>query len=193
MLVEHPCRAPLAPKLVMPTKTPSAPMIAVPALANAGLDRDLDAARRRSPRRGSFAGCATNSSKQGTETTRRRDALRLELRLRRQRDLDLRARWRRSTTLRLAARRRQLIGAARAAGSPRPIACAPPAGSGGSAPARVGPLACSSASCQHSAVSTASAGRNTCRFGMARSAARCSTGWCVGPSSPRPMESCVIT
>ena len=28
---------------------------------------------------------------------------------------------------------------------------------------------------------------------MARSAVRCSTGWCVGPSSPRPIESCVIT
>ena len=28
---------------------------------------------------------------------------------------------------------------------------------------------------------------------MARSAARCSTGWWVGPSSPRPMESCVQT
>ena len=28
---------------------------------------------------------------------------------------------------------------------------------------------------------------------MARRLARCSTGWCVGPSSPRPMESCVST
>ena len=27
--------------------------------------------------------------------------------------------------------------------------------------------------------------------GIARSAARCSTDWCVGPSSPKPMESCV--
>ena len=45
-----------------------------------------------------------------------------------------------------------------------------------------------SASSQHSAVSTASAGRNTLRLGMARSAARCSTGWCVGPSSPSPIE-----
>ena len=26
---------------------------------------------------------------------------------------------------------------------------------------------------------------------MARSEANCSTGWCVGPSSPRPMESWV--
>ena len=34
----------------------------------------------------------------------------------------------------------------------------------------------SSASCQHSAVSIVSAGRITCRPGMARSAARCSTG-----------------
>ena len=28
---------------------------------------------------------------------------------------------------------------------------------------------------------------------LARSAARCSTGWCVGPSSPSPIESWVIT
>ena len=33
-----------------------------------------------------------------------------------------------------------------------------------------------------------SAGRNTSRLGIARSAARCSTGWWVGPSSPRPIE-----
>ena len=44
------------------------------------------------------------------------------------------------------------------------------------------------ASSQHSAVSTPSAGRNTLRLGMARRLASCSTGWCVGPSSPRPME-----
>ena len=29
--------------------------------------------------------------------------------------------------------------------------------------------------------------------GMARREATCSTGWCVGPSSPTPMESCVKT
>ena len=28
-------------------------------------------------------------------------------------------------------------------------------------------------------------------FGMARSEASCSIGWCVGPSSPSPIESCV--
>ena len=33
----------------------------------------------------------------------------------------------------------------------------------------------------------------TFTIGTARSAARCSTGWWVGPSSPSPMESCVIT
>ena len=42
-----------------------------------------------------------------------------------------------------------------------------------------------------SATSLASAGRNTSRPGMARSEASISTGWCVGPSSPTPMESCV--
>ena len=39
--------------------------------------------------------------------------------------------------------------------------------------------------------SLASAGRMTRSPGMARSDASCSTGWCVGPSSPRPTESCV--
>jgi hypothetical protein len=42
-------------------------------------------------------------------------------------------------------------------------------------------------------VSLASAGRTTVRPGIARTAARCSTGWWVGPSSPRPIESCVHT
>jgi transketolase len=37
----------------------------------------------------------------------------------------------------------------------------------------------------------ASAGRTTRSPGMARSEARCSIGWCVGPSSPTPTESCV--
>ena len=40
------------------------------------------------------------------------------------------------------------------------------------------------------AVSLASAGRMTRRPGMARSEARCSIGWWVGPSSPSPTESC---
>ena len=42
-------------------------------------------------------------------------------------------------------------------------------------------------------VSLASAGRITCRPGIARSAARCSIGWWVGPSSPTPTESWVNT
>ena len=44
---------------------------------------------------------------------------------------------------------------------------------------------------QATAVSTASQGRQTVMFGIRRRLARCSTGWCVGPSSPRPMESWV--
>ncbi len=44
-----------------------------------------------------------------------------------------------------------------------------------------------------SAVSVASAGRSTTSPGIARSAARCSTGWWVGPSSPSATESCVHT
>ena len=43
------------------------------------------------------------------------------------------------------------------------------------------------------AVSLAAAGRTTSRPGMFRSDHRCSIGWCVGPSSPRPIESCVQT
>lgn len=41
------------------------------------------------------------------------------------------------------------------------------------------------------AVSSASAGRITSMLGMTRSAETASTGWCVGPSSPTPIESCV--
>ena len=40
---------------------------------------------------------------------------------------------------------------------------------------------------------TAVAWRTIARFGIARSAAMCSIGWWVGPSSPRPMESWVQT
>ena len=43
------------------------------------------------------------------------------------------------------------------------------------------------------AVSFASAGRINRRPGIARSDASCSIGWCVGPSSPKPTESCVHT
>ncbi len=39
-------------------------------------------------------------------------------------------------------------------------------------------------------VSLASAGRRYQRFGIVRNAMWCSTGWCVGPSSPSPTESC---
>ena len=56
-----------------------------------------------------------------------------------------------------------------------------------------GPSVRSSATRQACAVSFASAGRTNQRNGMARSAAYVSTGWCVGPSSPRPTESCVQT
>ena len=55
----------------------------------------------------------------------------------------------------------------------------------------VGPLVCSMAAHQATAVSTASAGRHSVRFGISRRLLRCSIGWWVGPSSPRPMESWV--
>ena len=51
----------------------------------------------------------------------------------------------------------------------------------------------SSMTFQAAATSLASPGRTTSRPGMARSEASCSTGWWVGPSSPRPIESCVQT
>ena len=54
-----------------------------------------------------------------------------------------------------------------------------------------GPSVRSSATFHAHAVSFASAGRTNQRFGIARSAAYVSTGWCVGPSSPSPTESCV--
>ncbi len=56
-----------------------------------------------------------------------------------------------------------------------------------------GPSARSSATRQATAVSLASAGRITHSSGIARSEAKCSIGWCVGPSSPSATESCVQT
>ena len=44
---------------------------------------------------------------------------------------------------------------------------------------------------QATAVSLASAGRISRSWGIARSDARCSIGWWVGPSWPRPTESWV--
>jgi hypothetical protein len=56
-----------------------------------------------------------------------------------------------------------------------------------------GPSRRSTASIHACAVSTVSQGRQTVMPGMRRRLAVCSTAWCVGPSSPRPMESCVKT
>ena len=44
-----------------------------------------------------------------------------------------------------------------------------------------------------SAISFASPGRITISPGIGRSDARCSTGWCIGPSSTTPIESWVNT
>jgi hypothetical protein len=60
-------------------------------------------------------------------------------------------------------------------------------------PARWGRRALHGALAQATAVSRPSAGRQTSSPGMMRSEGTCSTLWCVGPSSPRPMESCVKT
>ena len=51
----------------------------------------------------------------------------------------------------------------------------------------------SSATFHAAAVSFASAGRRSIRLGIARSIINCSIGWCVGPSSPSAIESCVKT
>ena len=42
---------------------------------------------------------------------------------------------------------------------------------------------------QHSAVSIASHGLKTFKFGITLKEDKCSIGWCVGPSSPNPIES----
>ena len=54
-----------------------------------------------------------------------------------------------------------------------------------------GVLRCSSATMYEPETSLASAGRSVSVLGMARKLSSASTGWCVGPSSPRPIESCV--
>ena len=54
-------------------------------------------------------------------------------------------------------------------------------------------VACASACAHATAVSTVSHGRQTSSCGMSRRLAACSIDWCVGPSSPRPIESCVNT
>ena len=61
-----------------------------------------------------------------------------------------------------------------------------PAATGARARAPSGVSVARSAKLQASAVSCASAGRTTLMFGVARSVASCSIGWCVGPSSPTP-------
>ena len=67
------------------------------------------------------------------------------------------------------------------------------AGSGARARASSGPSLRSIAAAQATAVSTVSQGRQTSMPGSGAGWTTCSTDWCVGPSSPRPMESCVKT
>jgi hypothetical protein len=49
------------------------------------------------------------------------------------------------------------------------------------------------AAAQATAVSTLSHGRQTSMCGIRRRLETCSIAWCVGPSSPSPIESCVKT
>ena len=58
---------------------------------------------------------------------------------------------------------------------------------------QVGPSVRSTECTQPTSVSTVSHGRQTSMLGIMRRVAVCSTGWWVGPSSPRPMESWVNT
>lgn len=58
---------------------------------------------------------------------------------------------------------------------------------------QLGPFWRAMAAAQATAVSVVSAVRQTSMFGIRRRLATCSIDWCVGPSSPRPMESCVKT
>ena len=51
----------------------------------------------------------------------------------------------------------------------------------------------SRANCQHSKVSMVSEGLKTFKFGIDLKLVNCSIGWWVGPSSPKPIESCVNT
>ena len=57
----------------------------------------------------------------------------------------------------------------------------------------VGPSRRSIAAAHATTVSTESLGRQTSMPGMSRRLAACSIDWCVGPSSPRPIESCEKT
>ncbi len=57
----------------------------------------------------------------------------------------------------------------------------------------MGPSLRSTECTQPTIVSTVSHGRQTSMLGIMRRVVVCSTGWWVGPSSPRPMESCVNT
>ena len=56
-----------------------------------------------------------------------------------------------------------------------------------------GPSLRSMALAQATIDSIVSQGRQTSIPGMRRNDGTCSTDWCVGPSSPRPIESCVKT
>ena len=95
-------------------------------------------------------------------------------------------------TLRAAAGLLEPVGAERTQSSSTTPWSASAANSGGSAPARSA-RRWSAAAAQHSAVSTASAGRNSSSCGIARRPCKCSIGWWVGPSSPSPTKSWVIT
>ena len=113
----------------------------------------------------------------------RADPLGLELLGRRDRDPQLAAGADDGRALLGAVRRRpQHVRAARHALGAR--ARPAPAGPGATAPSAPGPRCPRGSSATRTAVSLASPGRSTTSPGIARSAARCSTGWWVGPSSP---------
>ena len=175
----------------MPTKAPSEPMIASQPCRTAASTATLTWRVPMTLRRSAAGARGTARSTAPRRRARRRRA-RAGACAPRPRSRPP-SRWRTARRRRPLSAGRDLVGAGGAAVRLVVARAAAAAGSGASAPARSGASRCSSASCQHSTVSTASHGRNTSRFGIARSAARCSTGWWVGPSSPSPIESCVIT
>jgi hypothetical protein len=172
--------APEAPKPTMPMNTPVLADPAVPAELHSGLDAHASSARPKH-------GCAIGRVLDLEQLPARHGddggggAPRFQHGACAHRQPDLGAGGEQGHRRRAARGLRQHIGPARRTVS-RPRARWGPA-LGARRRGRTG-VARASASSQHSAASTASAGRCTHMSGMARSAARYSTGWCVGPLRP---------
>ena len=143
-----------------------------------------------STRRGIAGGCAANSSQEGSRDHSRRHPVALELLGRGERDVHLgagRDEDGRGAAWPARAARSRPVRTSAAVRKPRSA----PAASGASATSTVGPSFRSMRDPPrlHGLGGVGRAERH--QFGMARSIARCSIGWWVGPSSPTPIESWV--